>query len=90
MADVGIPAHEDCPQRLVLLAMGCGLALLLLLQELVVWYRLRHIPGPYWMGLSKLPLLKISVSCRYNAELENLRAKYGITLLASQFKERLG
>ncbi|EXJ92137.1 hypothetical protein A1O3_00687 [Capronia epimyces CBS 606.96] len=43
---------------LSILLAGALLFLYLLLTSLYSWYRLRHIPGPFWAGISKLWLFK--------------------------------
>ncbi|KAI0026149.1 pisatin demethylase [Xylariomycetidae sp. FL0641] len=42
-----------------------------------VWYRLRHIPGPWAYAVSSLPLLKINLSGHSHAALNRLTDNYG-------------
>ncbi|KAI0601996.1 pisatin demethylase [Biscogniauxia sp. FL1348] len=41
------------------------------------WYRLSHIPGPFWYSISSLPLLETNLSGHSHSTLNSLTNKYG-------------
>ncbi|KAI1504700.1 pisatin demethylase [Biscogniauxia marginata] len=41
------------------------------------WYRLSHVPGPFWYSVSSLPLLKANLSGHSHSTLNGLINKYG-------------
>lgn len=50
---------------------------LLVLRELRSWLRLRHVPGPFWNGLSIYPMIKLSTSGRMSFLLKDIGDQYG-------------
>jgi hypothetical protein len=41
------------------------------------WYRLSHIPGPFWASLSKFWMLRQSLKGRMHSALKDVTDKYG-------------
>ena len=46
-------------------------------QTLRAWYRLRHVKGPFWAGLSKIWLIRAVSSGNMHWEFANVNKKYG-------------
>lgn len=42
------------------------------------WYRLRHVPGPFWHSLSIYPMNKVAGSGRMSFILKEYGDKYGM------------
>ena len=59
---------------LVLLTLGLGV----LIRYVTVWYRLRHIPGPFICGFSTIWLARKCLSGRVNEDFQRLTEKYGM------------
>lgn len=47
------------------------------------WYRLRHVPGPFWHSLSIYPMNKLARSGRMSFILKEYGDKYGMRTSAS-------
>lgn len=50
----------------------------LLIWEFRSWYRLRHVPGPFWHSLSIYPMNKVAGSGRMSFILKEYGDKYGM------------
>ncbi|KAK4184792.1 cytochrome P450 [Podospora australis] len=48
-----------------------------ILWELKSWYRLKHIPGPFWNSITVLPLARLAGTGRISFELTEKQKKYG-------------
>lgn len=53
------------------------LVTVLALNKYLVWYRLRHVPGPRFASLSNLWLLKVALSGKMPAKLHDVCETYG-------------
>jgi hypothetical protein len=49
-----------------------------LARQFRAWYRLRHVPGPFWCSVSVFPMLGRAWSGKYHEELKKLGDKYGL------------
>ncbi|KAM7213033.1 cytochrome P450 monooxygenase lolP1 [Rhypophila decipiens] len=49
----------------------------LLLEEIRSWYRLKHIPGPLSMAISKFPMARMAATGKQSIHLRELGDKYG-------------
>ncbi|KAH7316774.1 cytochrome P450 [Stachybotrys elegans] len=54
-----------------------GAAVLLLLREIRSWWRLRHVPGPFWHAFSMYPMIKLTQTGRLSAILKDYGEEYG-------------
>lgn len=55
-----------------------GLATLLFLADwLRVWYRLSHVPGPFWASLSKYWMVRESLKGQQPYAIQKANEKYG-------------
>ncbi len=59
------------------LYLGGALLLTLLAREFVVWYRLRHIPGPWLNSVTILPLLYRNLKGDIHDYMKDLSDQYG-------------
>lgn len=48
------------------------------------WYRLSHVPGPLWAGISKLWLIRHSLSGRQPHAIQQLNEQYGRSSFTSR------
>ncbi len=69
----GLSFSSESLVVLVLLALGLGV----LTRYITVWYRLRHIPGPFICGFSTIWLAGKCLSGRVNEDFKRLTEKYG-------------
>ncbi|KAK5657248.1 hypothetical protein OQA88_3307 [Cercophora sp. LCS_1] len=51
--------------------------LTLIIREFQSWYRLRHVPGPFWNSLTNLPLARLAGKGRISFELDEIQTEYG-------------
>ena len=51
---------------------------LLLAQQLWSWYRLSHVPGPFWHAISIYPMNRITMSGKMSFLLKDLGDRYGM------------
>jgi hypothetical protein len=61
-------------------ALATALALLCtwpVLQTLVQWYRLSHVPGPFWAAFSKYWMVKESLKGRQPTAIKEANDRYG-------------
>jgi hypothetical protein len=56
---------------------GCGA---ILVQTLVQWYRLSHVPGPFWAAFSKAWMVRESLKGRQPQSIKAANDKYGTCL----------
>ncbi|KAI5922876.1 pisatin demethylase [Camillea tinctor] len=59
-------------------ALSVLLTLLLacIFRSIWAWYRLSHIPGPFWYSISSIPLLRTNISGHSHSTLNSLTNKY--------------
>ncbi|KAI1880054.1 hypothetical protein JX265_001675 [Neoarthrinium moseri] len=55
--------------------------LLFLINRLLTWYRLSHVPGPFWNSVSSLALLRTQLGGSVHADLNQLLHKHGSSLV---------
>ena len=67
----------------IALALASGLIALLTVfaYHFWIWYRLSHIPGSFWMSVSRIPMIRISLSGKYIDGLMEMNKKYGIVVI---------
>jgi hypothetical protein len=53
-------------------------------QMLVQWYRLSHVPGPFWAAFSKYWMVKESLKGRQPTAIKEANDRYGTVLLSAQ------
>jgi hypothetical protein len=58
----------------ILLTIAISIILLHILRQ---WYRLSHIPGPFWAGFSKYWMLREAVRGRQPTAIKEMNDKYG-------------
>ncbi|KAK8064537.1 pisatin demethylase (cytochrome P450) [Apiospora phragmitis] len=70
------PAQHGLLQSIVL---PCLLALVavFLLQQFRSWYRLRHIPGPFWASVSSFWMVRKALTGKLHEHLRDISEKYG-------------
>jgi len=74
------------PELLEISLSGWELALLgallvfiaLCIQTFASWWRLRHVPGPFWSSISILPLSRLAGTGRISFVLDEVQRKYGM------------
>ncbi|KAK3934715.1 cytochrome P450, partial [Diplogelasinospora grovesii] len=72
-----LPALDGAtPSTLILIAAACAVSVLLA-SEFRSWFRLRHVPGPFWYSVSIFPLNKLTRAGKLSFELHELQKKYG-------------
>lgn len=68
--------REVSPTTVALIGSAC-LVSTLVAREIWSWYRLSHVPGPFWFSVSQFPLNKLAVGGNLTIELKKLSDKYG-------------
>lgn len=68
---------------------GGVLAFLYIANALRVWHRLRHVPGPPWVGLSKWWLIRAHARGRTHLDLAEMSQKYGTKDLSRGIGDKL-
>ena len=63
--------------KAVLLGILISLCTAYIAQKAWQWYRLSHIPGPFWAGISRGWMLRHTLAGNMNLELKNVVDKYG-------------
>ena len=63
--------------RTVILTAVVGLAVLFLADSLRTWYRLSHVPGPFWAGFSKAWMVRQSLKGTQPYAIQAANEKYG-------------
>jgi hypothetical protein len=61
----------------VILTAVIGLAVLFLADSLRSWYRLSHVPGPFWAGFSKAWMVRQSLKGTQPYAIQAANEKYG-------------
>lgn len=64
-------------RELALLA-ALFVSIALCVQTLASWWRLRHVPGPFWHSISILPLSRLAGTGRISFVLDEVQRKYGM------------
>ncbi len=64
------------------LATTAGAVLTLAAREFWSWWRLRHVPGPFFNGLSIYPMNKLTMGGRMSFALRDMQTKYGAALVS--------
>lgn len=78
------PAQHGLLKSIVL---PCLLALVVvfILQQFRSWYRLRHIPGPFWASVSSFWMVRKALTGKLHEHLRDISEKYGsLRSLSSQ------
>ncbi|KAF4965520.1 hypothetical protein FSARC_6700 [Fusarium sarcochroum] len=65
------------PSGTVLLTAVIGLMVLFVADSLRVWYRLSHVPGPFWAAFSKAWMVRQSFKGRQPYAIQEANEKYG-------------
>ena len=70
------PAQHGLLKSIVL---PCFLALFafFIIQQFRSWYRLRHIPGPFWASVTSLWMLRKALTGKLHEHLRDVAEKYG-------------
>ena len=70
------PAQHGLLRSIVL---PCCLALLALfvIQQFRSWYRLRHVPGPFWASITSFWMLRKALTGKLHEHLRDAAEKYG-------------
>lgn len=60
-----------------ILTAAIGLVILFIADSLRVWYRLSHVPGPFWAAFSKAWMVRQSFKGRQPYAIQEANEKYG-------------
>jgi hypothetical protein len=66
--------------RTVIATAALGLVVLFVADTLRTWYRLSHVPGPFWAGFSKAWMVRQSFKGTQPYAIQQANEKYGMRL----------
>lgn len=72
--------------RAVLLTVVLSLCAAYIAQKFWQWYRLRHVPGPLWAGISRGWMLRHTLAGNMNLKLKEVCDDYGKSASAAHFR----
>lgn len=68
----------------VVLIFAVAVILGLLVKEFSSWYRLSHVPGPFWHGITGFSMARAALNGSVHEYYMELHEKYGRSISASQ------
>ena len=74
-----LPLAQDLPKATLATGLVAGtLAAIYSVRAFMQWYRLSHVPGPFWAAFSKYWMVSSSLKGRQPTAIKEVNDKYGM------------